>query len=259
LTPRSYLSGRRPLLLVGVSLAGIAITLRADLATEARANRLHRDDRLADARAIYERHVEADPSSARLRYNLGTTLLRTDEPEAYAELAAGAETADEQQRVRALYNMGLWSLIRATFAPSADSALIHAANAVESNKRALRLSPEHENAKWNLALAQRILLTAAPELGMDDPGNINGPDNIGEALVSPNPQDLAEREGLEDANAAAEEEALAGEDLEPLSPLEAEQIVGTGHRNPSTMIDKLLYREGRARRRSGIYVQGPPW
>ncbi|MBM4183953.1 MAG: hypothetical protein FJ207_06970 [Gemmatimonadetes bacterium] len=252
-------SGRRRLLLVLVSLLGIAITLRADRASEARANRLHRGDRLAEARATYEARLSAEPGSVRLRYNLGTTLLRTDEPETFAELATASGTADEELRVRAFYNLGLWSLIRAIVAVSADSALFHAANSVEANKSALRMEPEHTNASWNLWLAQRILATAAPELGMNDPGDINGPDNIGERLESPNPMDPSQTEGVDDAGAPAEDEALAGEDEGPLAPREAEQILGSGHRNPSTMIDKLLYREGRNRRRQGSFVDGPPW
>ncbi len=251
---------RRTLLLVALSLAGIGLTLRADRASEARANRLHRSDALAEAAAIYDQQAIDDPSAADLRYNLGTTLLRLGEQsEAFTELAAGTDTDDERVRVHALYNLGLWSLIQAIMSSTTDSVLFHAANAVETNKSALRLEPEHLDARWNLALAQLILETSTPEQGLMDPGDIDGPDNIGERMESPSPLDLANREGLEEAFATGEQEAPAGDDLAALSVVEANEILGTSHLDPTTIMTKLLNREGRARRRQAIYVEGPPW
>lgn len=257
--PTRFGDGRRTLLVAALSLAGIGLTVRAERSSEARANRLHRHDALAEAAVIYDQHVVDEPSAADLRYNLGTTLLRLGKPEAFTELVAGTDTDDERLRVRAHYNLGLWSLIAAIMAPETDSVLFHAANAVESNKSALRLDPDHVDAGWNLWLAQRILVSAAPEQGLMDPGDITGPENIGERIETTNPLDLANREGLEEAFANGEQEAPAGDDLEPLSVLEANQILGTSHLDPSTIMTKLLNREGRARRRQAIYVEGPPW
>lgn len=254
-----FSQGRQTRVVVALALVGIGLTLRAERSSEARANRLHRNDALAEAAAIYDQRVTDEPSAADLRYNLGTTLLRLGEPGAFTELAAGSDTEDERLQVRAHYNMGLWSLIQAIVTPSTDSVLFHAANAVESNKSALRLDPHHLDARWNLALAQRILVSAAPEQGLMDPGDIAGPDNIGERMESDSPLDLANREGLEEALASGEEETLAGDDLDALSVGEASEILGTSHLDPSTIMTKLLNREGRARRRQGIYVEGPPW
>jgi tetratricopeptide (TPR) repeat protein len=250
---------RRTLLLVALSLVGIGLTLRAEQASEARANRLHRNDALAEAAAIYDQQVIDDPAAADLRYNLGTTLLRLGEPGAGTELAAGTDTDDERLRVHALYNLGLWTLIQSIMASTTDSVLFHAANAVEMNKSALRLDPGHLDARWNLALAQQILVNSTPEQGLMDPGDIAGPDNIGERMETDSSLDLANREGLEEASPTGEAEALAGEDVEALSVLEASEILGTSHLDPSTLMTKLLNREGRARRRQGIFVNGPMW
>ena len=250
---------RRTLLVMALSLAGIVMTVRMERSSEARANRLHRGDALAEAAAIYDQRIVDDPSAADLRYNLGTTLLRLGEPGALEELAAGSGTGDERLEVRVRYNMGLVSLIAAYLATSNDSTIFHAANAVEANKSALRLDPEHLDARWNLALAQRILADAAPEPGLMDPGDITGPEIMGDRMESPNAPDLANREGLEETFATGEEETLAGDSLAPLSVLEASEILGTGHLNPSTILTKLLLREGRSLRRQGIYVQGTPW
>jgi hypothetical protein len=92
-----------------------------------------------------------------------------------------------------------------------------------------------------------------------DPGDITGPDNIGERIETPNPMELANREGLNNVSVIGETETLAGEDLEPLSPLEANQILGSGHLDPSRMVLKMLVRESRQRRARAVFFDGPPW
>jgi len=257
--PSLFGSTRHALVLSAFAVFGIAATVLADRASEARANRLHRADAIDEAAAIYAERVADHPEETRLRYNYGTTLLRLGAEGAFEELSAGTSSDDEQQRARAFYNMGLWSLIQALVAAETDSVLYHAANAVEANKAALRLEPERENARWNLAMARRVLETAAPEPGLMDPGSISGPDNIGDPVVTPAPMQLADREGLEDVPVVGESETPAGDDLAPLSPAEANQILGTSHLDPSRIMAKMLVRESRTRRARAIFFQGQPW
>jgi hypothetical protein len=161
--------------------------------------------------------------------------------------------------VHAHYNLGLWSLIQSIMSPTTDSVRFHAANAIESNKAALRLDPDHDAARWNLALAQRVLENSALEQGIMDPYDIPGPENIGERMETPDPMELANREGLENVPVTAESETLAGEDLAPLSPLEADQILGRGHLDPSRLIMRMFRRESRSQRQRGYYGEGPLW
>jgi hypothetical protein len=257
--PSLFGDTRRLLLLVIVSIIGIAMTVRTERTSGSRANRLHRADAIDEAARIYRAHVADDPEDTRLRYNLGTTLLRLGVPGAYEELTAGASTGDESQRAHALYNLGLWAIITAVTAPTTDSVLFHAAYAVEANKGALRIDPDHENAKWNLAFAQWVIANAGPEPGLMDPGDITGPDNIGERLETANPMELANREGLEEVAVVPETEAPAGDDLEPLSQVAASQILGTSHLNPTRIMLNMLSREARFRRGRGSNPTGPPW
>jgi len=260
LIPSLFGNTRHALLLAAFAVAGIGATVWADRTSEARANRLHRSNAVAEAAAIYAARVAEDPEATRLRYNYGTTLLREGAEGAFEELLAATSTESEQQRVHAFYNMALWSLIEALVTQAGtDSILYHAASAVEANKAALRIDPEHENARWNLALAQRVLETAAPEQGLMDPGSISGPDNIGDPVVTPAPMELADREGLEDVPVVGEVETLAGDDLLPLSPAEANQILGTSHLDPSRIMSKMLVRESRQRRARAIFFDGQPW
>ena len=257
--PSLFGNPRHALLLAAFALAGIGATVWADRTSEARANRLHRADEVEQAAAIYARRVAEEPEATRLRYNYGTTLLRQGADGALEELIAATVSESERQRARAFYNMALWSLVQALVTQETDSVLLHAANAVEANKAALRVDPEHENARWNLAIAQRVLETAAPEPGMMDPGTISGPDMIGEPIVSPAPMQLADREGLENVTVLGESETLAGDDLSPLSPAEAIQILGRGHLDPSRVMSKMLVRESRQRRARAIFFDGEPW
>ena len=92
-----------------------------------------------------------------------------------------------------------------------------------------------------------------------EPGDVTGPDNIGERIETPNPLELANREGLDEVAVVAETETLAGEDMEPLSPLQADEILGTGHLDPSTLITRMFRRESRSQRQRGWYGDGSPW
>ncbi len=259
MTDSIFGSGWRALLLVGLSVVGIALTVRAERASESRANRLHRADRLEEAAEIYVDRAREDATAERLHYNLGTTLLRLGSPEAGLELTTATESDDERVRVGAHYNLGLWRLIQALLSRSSDSIVYHATQAVEENKAALRLDPSHPDAGWNLALAQILIVEASPDFDLGNIDQPNGAPDLGEIQIIEGPSPFGQDEGFGDQPSEAEEESIATEDLLPLTLAEASDILGTGHRNPSTMTGKLLLREGRARRRRQIFVEGPPW
>jgi hypothetical protein len=249
----------RALLLVALSVAGIVLTARAERSSESRANRLHRDDRLELAASIYGDRVLDDSAVERLHYNLGTTLLRLGSPEAAAELSTAATSPDDRIRVSAQYNFGLWSLIQALVSQNTDSIVFHATNAVEANKKALRLNPDHPDAPWNLALARRVIVAAAPETNEANMDSPNGAPDLGEVLIVEGPSPFGTDEGYGDTPSEGEDESVAGDDLEPLSLEEAEGILGVGHLHPETMTGKLLRRESRSRRGRAGLVGGPPW
>jgi hypothetical protein len=249
----------RALLLIGLSVVGITLTVRAERTSESRGNRLHRADRLEEAAEIYVDRVARDSTADRLRYNLATTLLRMGSPDAGAELTTAIESGDERVRGGAQYNLGLWRLIQALLAPSNDSVLYHATRAVEANKAALRLDPSHPDAGWNLSLARILIVEASPDYDVGNIDQPNGAPDLGEIQIIEGPSPFGQDEGFGEQPSEAEEEALAQEDLAPLSLEEATSILGTGHLEPSTMTGKLLLREGRTRFRRQIYVEGPPW
>ena len=259
MTDSIFGSGWRALLLVGLSVVGIALTVRAERASESRANRLHRADRLEEAAEIYVDRAAEESATERLHYNLGTTLLRMGSPEAALELTSATESDNERVRVGAHYNLGLWRLIEALLSQSNDSIVYQASQAVEENKAALRLDPSHPDAGWNLAFAQILIVEASPDFDVGNIDEPNGAPDLGEIQIIEGPSPFGQDEGFGDQPSEAEEEAIAQEDLLPLTLSEASDILGTGHLDPSTMTGKLLLREGRARRRRQNVVVGPPW
>jgi len=259
MTDSIFGSGWRALLLVGLSVVGIALTVRAERASESRANRLHRADRLEEAAEIYVDRAAEESATERLHYNLGTTLLRMGSPEATLELTSATESDNERVRVGAHYNLGLWRLIQALLSQSSDSIIYQASQAVEENKAALRLDPSHPDAGWNLAFAQILIVEASPDFDVGNIDEPNGAPDLGEIQIIEGPSPFGQDEGFGDQPSEAEEEAIAQEDLLPLTLSEASDILGTGHLDPSTMTGKLLLREGRARRRRQNVVVGPPW
>jgi hypothetical protein len=262
MTDSVFGSGWRALLLVGLSVVGITLTVRAERDSESRANRLHRADRLEEAAEIYFDRTAADSTGERLRYNLGTTLLRQGNPEAAQELITARESDDERVRVGAHYNLGLWRLIEALLSQSNDSIIYRATQAVEENKAALRLDPSHPDAGWNLSLARILIVEASPDFDVGNIDEPNGAPDLGEIQIIEGPSPFGQDEGFGEQASDAEEEAIAQEDFQPLTLDEASAILGTGHLDPSTMTGKLLLREGRNRRRRGggrTIVEGPPW
>lgn len=143
--------GRRALpLLLLLALVGYGI---GDLE---RGNRLYRAGRYAEAVAAYEAALRGGNASSELQYNLGTALLRLgryDEAESHLREALSSVAPDLRQRT--YYNLGnrFLSAARSSRDPRQQSSLLE--NALEAYKRALRLRPGDQDAKWNLELAQR--------------------------------------------------------------------------------------------------------
>lgn len=153
------MTSRTRLVIGAVLVASLTSVVIAERASEERANRLHRRGDWSSAARIYRARLQEEaPVTPHMHYNLGTTLLELAEaPDARARLSRGAAGPDDELRSLAWYNLGVASLRAAIAAPGSDSALVHVVVAIEENRNALRLSPGHEGAAWNLAFARRML------------------------------------------------------------------------------------------------------
>jgi Ca-activated chloride channel family protein len=158
-----------------------------------------RGDYQAAARG-YGRALAEGDSSAIVRYNLGTALLRLgrhDEARPHLTAAARARTSADT-RFRGAYNAG-----GADLQPVAGGSVPREqrrerlVRAINHYRRALLLNPEDVDAKWNLELANRLLRDQSGGGGGDDenesPSGGGGQNDPSPA--SPQPQQSSGGEG----------------------------------------------------------------
>jgi tetratricopeptide (TPR) repeat protein len=194
-----------------LALAALVAALAAGSVDEG--NRRYAAGDYAGAAEAYARAVAEGDTSAVVRYNLGTALLRLERyDEALPHLEAAArEGAPPPVRVRGHYNGG-----NADLQPAFDGAVPEEARrerlerAVRHYRDALRLDPGDADAKWNLELAGRLLDARPPPAdgggegeGEDDGAGADGTDDPAPGAPSPAPREDADgdapvtREGAE--------------------------------------------------------------
>lgn len=242
------MSSRLKRITVAVLAVGGVVTAAAiERGSLERANRLHRGGEWESASELYrERTRRTD--DARLRYNLGTALTASRATDADVELARAATTGPDDIRSRATYNRGFLSLDRAMGTHLADSVRIHATASADANRAALRLQPENDDAKWNLAMALRLLDSIDAVERRSGREMQEGAVEADVVTRSVNVPDAAEDERAEDPPAEGEEEAIAvlGDET-PLTAEEAAEILGRTHLNATELLGKLIALESRSR------------
>ena len=249
-----------PLLLVTISVMGLAWAYRLEQGSVERANRLHRARYVAEAAGLYRNRLEAGATAARTRYNLGTALLALDVAEAPEELALAAESGDAELRTRALFNLGLWSLSRAMDAATSDSVRNHVLRAIEANKGALRSSPGRAEAMWNLALARQLLDSIDSEEGRSTTESSDGSADTDELALSDEVREFEDEGSVSDTPRRGSAETLVEEDDGMgLSDEDAREILASRYVEPSVIVRKLLTFEGREQRRQRAGRSAPRW
>ena len=243
-----------------LAAAGLAVSWAVERGSVERANRLHRAGELPSAADIYQARIEGDSADLAAHYNLGTSLLGVGVSGAASELATGAEAENVEVRVRSLYNLGLFNLERASATEAADSARMFALASVEAGKSALRLSPGRFDARWNLAMAQRMLDSIESSDGRAGTESVEGAGDPEELVRTDDTRELQDESPVGEGPQDGEDETAAVDDEgNVLTILEADDILGSGHLDSSTMIRKLLAFEGRAQRRTRLGRETPRW
>ncbi|MEX1256647.1 MAG: hypothetical protein WEG36_03405 [Gemmatimonadota bacterium] len=145
----------RSAILVALALGALFFWL--DRGSLERGNWVAHEGDLSEAATLYRRHAD-DPENVVAAFNLGTVLLDTDPEQARERLAAVAgASVDTLVTQRAHYNLGHGFLTASGAGIEADSAVVLLGQAVESNRAAIRLRSGDFDARWNLAVAQRML------------------------------------------------------------------------------------------------------
>jgi Ca-activated chloride channel homolog len=196
---------------------GLAAVLAASGVEEG--NRRYAAGDYAGAAEAYARALAEGDSSAVVRYNLGTALLRLERyDEALPHLEAAArEGAPAPVRLRSHYNGG-----NADLQPAFDGAVEggdrrdRLERAVRHYRDALRLDPADADAKWNLELAQRLLDERPPAdgggEGDEEAEGADGSDETAAGAPQPSPAPSPGVDGVGDeAVTRAEAERLLDE------------------------------------------------
>ncbi|GAP42784.1 protein containing tetratricopeptide repeat [Lentimicrobium saccharophilum] len=114
-------------------------------------NKLYDKGKFNEAEIDYRKAMEVAPASAKSTFNLGNSLYRQEnyeEAERNFMNAAGLlKPGDQAARAGALHNLGNTYLKAEKYQES-----------VEAYKQALRLNPDDEDTRYNLAYAQRKLM-----------------------------------------------------------------------------------------------------
>ena len=250
--------GRRWTRLLTLGAAGgllVAALLRLDGASVERGNRLYRSGDPSTAAELYGRALGPETGDA-TGYNLGTALLSFDPDSAEALLEQAAEVGERATAQRGSYNLGYRYLVAAELAPEPDSILPALLRALESNRRALRLDPSDQAARWNLALAQRRMDALLPpdddtgresgsesddEVPMNDPSLARS--ETAEAESGPEPEDprpadnIGERRGPQEGA----REAWATQDPGPMSPGEALELLSRVNDRTEVLVNGILW------------------
>lgn len=112
-------------------------------------NRSYNEQKYEHAASKFEEAVKIDPNSPEANYNLGNTLYRQKEWGKSVEQQQQyqlIENENEQQVAASWHNIG--------------NALLHKKdlqNSMEAYKMALRINPEDDEARYNLAVVQKMI------------------------------------------------------------------------------------------------------
>jgi len=236
------------LAILAVAGLGVTVSWSEERRSLERANRLLRAGQVAEAEALYAARALAAPSAPEVRYNLGTALVTLGSATGEIELSRAIPRGDADLRGRAQYNTGLSRLDRALDAQDPDSVRTHASAAVGANRMAIRLRPEDQNAKWNLAMALRLLDSIDAIERRSGREITDGAVEADVVTRSVNVPDAAEDERAEDPPAEGESETVAvvGEES-PLTLEEAIQILSDSHLDATTILGKLIALQSRGR------------
>jgi Ca-activated chloride channel family protein len=150
-------AARRTAALIGLVLCALGAPAAAQQPERPRtpAEKAWDGNDLARARTAYLAELGARRKNDTAWYNAGTAALADSDAEAaQANLGHAAASLEPDVRFRALFNLGLLALRRASSADTAgrDARL---ADAERAYREALLLKPQDFGAKWNLELAVR--------------------------------------------------------------------------------------------------------
>jgi Ca-activated chloride channel family protein len=234
----------------------VPLLLRQHTRSVAHGNRLYHVGDVEGATSVYAPVAQRGSEGA--LYNLGTALVELDFDSADAVLSRAVETEDPLMKQKAFYNLST-ALLATSMIPrpvTPDSAAAVLQRAVDNGRMALRLDPTDDDARWNLALAQRALDAMQPpgsnrgressgdsddEVPQNDPQLARSESSEAESGPEPDDQRKADNPGPRQGPREGAREAWAAQDPGPLTAAEAIGLLTGVVDEPETMVRGLLW------------------
>jgi Ca-activated chloride channel family protein len=117
-------------------------------------NKQYNDAKYADAEVSYKKSMATVPGDEKNAFNLGNAMMQQKRyKEAYKQFEdLSKNTLDKQLKAQSFHNMG-----------NAQMGLKDYQKAIDSYKNSLRINPDDEETRYNLALAQKFLKENPPQ------------------------------------------------------------------------------------------------
>ncbi len=117
-------------------------------------NKQYNDAKYADAEVSYKKSMATVPGDEKNAFNLGNAMMQQKRyKEAYKQFEdLSKNTQDKQLKAQSFHNMG-----------NAQMGLKDYQKAIDSYKNSLRINPDDEETRYNLALAQKFLKENPPQ------------------------------------------------------------------------------------------------
>jgi Ca-activated chloride channel family protein len=241
-----------------VAVAGLVVLalLLQDRRSVERGNRLYHEGDVPSAAETYAGALDGRGDASATTYNLGTALISLDRDSAGAVLRAAAQSEDRAVRQKSLYNLGYQLITSLGGLMTVDSTQAILVEAVAVGREALRLDPTDEDARWNLAVAQRRLDAMIPpgddtgressgesddEVAMNNPEMARSEDSPAESGVEPEDPRDADNPGERSGPRQGAREAWAAQDPGPLTREEALGLLSDLRDDPELLLRGILW------------------
>jgi tetratricopeptide (TPR) repeat protein len=128
-------------------------------------NKEYKQEKYTDAEVAYRKALELNAHSTDAAYNLGNSLYKQQKfPDAAKQYEIAAEETDKTKIASAWHNIGNVFLSQAVAKPEGDAVQAQPQGnqqglqqSIEAYKKSLRINPNDDETRYNLALAQKLL------------------------------------------------------------------------------------------------------